>query len=60
LGELEKEDTQHENNTATKGQPKTLKNKGKMVECYFFSCNHFVRDNPLKGNLSLLVEEEEE
>jgi hypothetical protein len=59
LGALEKEDAQHEIRATTKEQPMPLKKKGKMVESYFCSCNHLVRDCPLQGKLARLIEVEE-
>lgn len=59
LGALEKEDSQHEIKATTKEQPMSLKKKGKMVESYFCSCNHLVRDCPLQGKLARLIEVEE-
>jgi hypothetical protein len=47
LGALREERTQHEYNTTTKGRPMPLKKKGKVVECYFCSHNHLVRDFPM-------------
>jgi len=49
---------QHECNETTKDHPKPLVRKGRLIECYLCSQNHFMRNFPMQCNLDLLVEEE--
>jgi hypothetical protein len=60
LGALREESIQNEGSVATKDHPRILKKKGKMVECCFYSQNHFVRDCSMRGSLDLLIEKEED
>jgi hypothetical protein len=58
LGALREEIYQHKGSTTTKDQPRPLVRKGRMIECYLFLQNHFMRNCPLQGKLVVSVEEE--
>jgi hypothetical protein len=58
LGAHREESIQHEGGAKTKTQPKLIMKKGRLIECYLYLQNHFMRNYPLQGKLALLVEEE--
>jgi hypothetical protein len=55
LGALREESIQHEGNTIVNDHPRLLMKKGRLIECYLYSQNHFMRKCPMQGKLSLLV-----
>jgi hypothetical protein len=50
LGALREERMQHECSARMDNHPKLIMKKGRMIECYLCSQNHFMRNCPTKGS----------
>jgi len=58
LGALKEDNVHHGGNTTTKKHPISIMRKGRLIECYLYSQMHFMKNFPMQGKLTLLVEEE--
>jgi hypothetical protein len=59
LGALREESIRHGGSVVTKNQTRPLVRKGRLIECYLCSQNHFMVKFPMQGKLALMVEEED-